>query len=631
MDALDAVEEQRAQLEENVAKVRKALQHWRQWDAEYEGLKEELLSGTSDAGEREFVTLSKDFGGQLVDEKEIRDLTGLDKPPVRQPTQIINVIERRQDYVQQNIKTIEKRLEVAETALTAHLDQEQEADELEAGNASELPISEIIEELDEDDNVISSRVSQPEDNAAKIYDTLHKAGINDLDPKRPATTTTDRQGSNIADVNETKLPDSTAKPDNNPTSKSPIGRKKSVSFSEDTKPPSISSALSHSTGIKADLPEPKSVSFAEEVQEYEIPANAPNAAKGQATPASSVSEDLLRGSFGPDQRVLELDENDEIIAIKDPVIPENESLEDAQRRREMLAYSMNEIGPIVAELELEEGNSDDEDYEDADEFDDEALGLDGAMTEDTSDEEEDEFGRTTKKVITADYRQQMLDLERQLQEKIIGNLGPRPMEEDHPDINADELKRLVIRGDDQGQSAEKSKDVSAGKKTVRFAEGLDVQRSQPKPSAAPTAPTQTATPMEDVVLERSSTSAQIAPEPPKSKPSKPSRFKQNLTSSTSTTPAEPPKATRDGILLDEVLERPTLSNVPAAPSEPDEMDPEIQQRQLTNEYYRLRNSMIRQQGGFKPADEVDDGEGPLMEERDGRVKKVSRFRAARMR
>jgi len=41
--------------------------------------------------------------------------------------------------------------------------------------------------------------------------------------------------------------------------------------------------------------------------------------------------------------------------------------------------------------------------------------------------------------------------------------------------------------------------------------------------------------------------------------------------------------------------------------------------------------MIRQQGGFKSADEVDDGEGPLMEERDGKVKKVSRFRAARMR
>jgi len=631
MEALDAVEEQRAQLEENVAKVRKALQHWRQWDAEYEGLKEALLSGPSNAGEKELVTLSREFGGQLVDEKEIRDLTGLDKPPLRRATQIVNLIERRQDYVQQNIKTIEKRLEVAEMALTTHLDQEHEAEGLEADDASGLPISEIIEELDEDDNVISSRVSKPEDTAAKIYDTLRKAGINDLDPKQPATTVPESQGSNLADIKETEVPASSPKPDQTSTDKGSTGRKKSVSFSEDTKPLSISSALSHSTGTKADLPEPKSVSFAEEVQEFEIPANPPNPAKGETTPASSVSDDLLRGSFGLDQRVLELDENDEIVAIKDPVIPDNESLEDAQRRREMLAYSMNEIGPIVAELELEEGNSDDEDYDDADEFDDEALGLDGAMTEDTSDEEEDEFGRTTKKVITQDYRQQMLDLEQQLQERIIGNLGPRPMEEDHPDINVDELKRLVIRGDDEEQSAEKSKDASAGKKTVRFAEGLDVQRSQPKPSAAPAPPTQTTTPMEDVVLERSSTSAPAAPEPPKSKPSKPSRFKQNLTSSAPTTPAEPPKATRDGILLDEVLERPTAPTIPTAPSEPDEMDPDIQQRQLTNEYYRLRNSMIRQRGGFKPADEIDDGEGPLMEEVDGRVKKVSRFRAARMR
>lgn len=628
MDTLDAVEEQRAQLEENVAKVREALQHWRQWDAEYEGLKEALLSCPSDAGERELVTLSKDFGGQLVDEKEIRDLTGLDKPPLRRVTQVINVIERRQDYVQQNIKTIEKRLGIAETALTTHLGQEQEAEESEAGNASGLPISEIIEELDEDDNVISSRVSQPEDTAAKIYDTLRKAGINDLDNARPPATVTDSQTSNPAGVEETKAPASDPGSVETSTTKGPTARKKSVSFSEDVNSPSTSSALSHSTGIKADLPEPKSVSFAEEVQEFEIPANPPKAAK--APPASSISDDLLRGSFGPDQRVLELDENDEIIAIKDPVIPENESLEDAQRRREMLAYSMNEIGPIVAELELEEGNSDDEDYEDADEFDDEALGLDGATTEDTSDEEEDEFGRTTKKVITEDYRQQMLDLERQLQEKIIGNLGPRPMEEDHPEINADELKKLVIRGDEEEQSAQKSKDASVGKKTVRFAEGLDVQRSQPKPSTAPAPTTHATTPMEDFVLERSSTSASAAPEPPKPQTCKPSRFKQNLASS-STTPTKPPKATRDGILLDEVLERPTLTSMPTAPSEPDEMDPEIQQRQLTNEYYRLRNSMIRQQGGFKPADEIDDGEGPLMEERDGRVKKVSRFRAARMR
>jgi len=630
---MDAVEEQRVQLEENVAKVRKALQHWRQWDAEYEGLKEALLAGPSNAGEKELVSLSKDFGGYLVDEKEIRDLTGLDKPPLRRATQIVNLIERRQDYVQQNIRTIEKRLELTETALTGHIDQEQEAEEPEFDNATGLPISEIIEELDEDDNVISSRVSQPEDTAAKIYDTLRKAGINDLESKQSSSAVAGSQGSNPGDVKEVQDPTSDPHASEESAEKRPTGRKKSVYFSEDTKPPTHPSAILHSTGTKPDLPEPKSVSFADEVQEFEIPANPPKTVREEASSASTVSNSLLQGSFAPDQRVLELDENDDIVGIKDAVIPEDESLEDAQRRREMLAYSMNEIGPIVAELELEEGNSDD-DFDDVDELDDEELGLEGAMGEDTSDEEEDEFGRTTKKVVSDDYRQQMLDLEKQLQERIIGNLGPRPMEEDHPDINVDELKRLVIRGDDEKQSTEKSMEATTGKKTVRFAEGLDVQRIRSKPNvaSAPSPSSQTTTPMEDTVLERSSTT--IAPSTPIAlTPSKISRFKQIKAETASSVPSAPelPKASRDGILLDEVLERDTTPAIPAAPTEPDEMDPEIQQRQLTNEYYRLRNSMIRQQGGFKSADEVDDGEGPLMEERDGKVKKVSRFRAARMR
>lgn len=39
---LDGLESRRLQLEENIAKLRKSLQHWRTWDAEYEGLKEEI-------------------------------------------------------------------------------------------------------------------------------------------------------------------------------------------------------------------------------------------------------------------------------------------------------------------------------------------------------------------------------------------------------------------------------------------------------------------------------------------------------------------------------------------------------------------------------------------------------------
>lgn len=39
---LEVLESRRLQLEENIAKLRRSLQHWRTWDAEYEGLKEEI-------------------------------------------------------------------------------------------------------------------------------------------------------------------------------------------------------------------------------------------------------------------------------------------------------------------------------------------------------------------------------------------------------------------------------------------------------------------------------------------------------------------------------------------------------------------------------------------------------------
>jgi len=41
-DSLLDLERRRAQLEKTVADLRKLLQHWQIWEAEYEGLKEEI-------------------------------------------------------------------------------------------------------------------------------------------------------------------------------------------------------------------------------------------------------------------------------------------------------------------------------------------------------------------------------------------------------------------------------------------------------------------------------------------------------------------------------------------------------------------------------------------------------------
>ena len=41
---MDAAEKKRKDLEDNVTKLRESLRHWQTWEAEYEGLKEELVS-----------------------------------------------------------------------------------------------------------------------------------------------------------------------------------------------------------------------------------------------------------------------------------------------------------------------------------------------------------------------------------------------------------------------------------------------------------------------------------------------------------------------------------------------------------------------------------------------------------
>src|SRR5690348_12757530 len=69
--ALDHVERQRAELEVNNAKLRKALRHWQTLEIDYEGLREEFLGMHDDSSPQELLQAAKDFNPELVDEKEI--------------------------------------------------------------------------------------------------------------------------------------------------------------------------------------------------------------------------------------------------------------------------------------------------------------------------------------------------------------------------------------------------------------------------------------------------------------------------------------------------------------------------------------------------------------------------------
>ncbi|KAK5123619.1 hypothetical protein LTR85_002657 [Meristemomyces frigidus] len=689
MDLL-RVEQQRQALEENLRKLRQSLKYWQTFEAEYEGLKEEILEAQP-VTPTKLTEISESYDGELVTKDVVRELAGLDKDSPRSGLQIVRDIERRQEYVQKNIETIQRRFFEAEA-------KQEEFDFAARRDASGgLPLTEIHEELDEDDNVISSRLVQPEASQTNLVETLRKAGLTeeDLDeeavdskmkePLRPAITNLSppiTPSPSLMPTIEKRTTPSGELPMSNGDSahddagsQRPPVRKKSVSFSADTKEPPEIVRLDSEDGCKkvsfaekvaiapaAPLPDMRSVQFSPKVEEIPAqplgPGSPQVAAQASTGAAQTEVQKDLRASFKPGEKVKVLNDDDEVVT-EQVVLPENEAEEDAQTRREMLDYHLNEVGHVVAEMDLDVGDDyndiDDEDDDDDDDSSSHVTSSTHPDEEDTpytsgpSDEEddEDEHGRTKRKVVTGDYRRKMLEL----QQRLIGNLGPTPKDEDiteaDAELSAQDVRRLVIRdkrNSESSASSDSSEKKSSGKKRVSFAEALDVaEPGSPPLKAQKHLEGETAVPVADAVMERATTSSQAMPNT--STPAKPSKFKKaraipaahehgQLADATSNpdnevdyeaTPSGPPGKT----LADTLVERPAATKATTAPSEED-LDPVAERRQLAAEYYRRRNEMVRQQGGFKGNADEDEELGELMEERDGKIKKVSRFKAARI-
>ena len=255
-----------------------------------------------------------------------------------------------------------------------------------------------------------------------------------------------------------------------------------------------------------------------------------------------------------------------------PVIPADEPPEDAALRRQMIQYNMEEVGAVVAELDLDEGGisySEDDGEEYAD---------DNSSVE----EEEDRFGRTKRHVLTDDYLAEMKALEKRLK-----NVGPK--------ANLEVFSPPIEHGDEQQPINGTSLNVvgtalkPAEKKGVRFAPELDIQEA-PSPSGTDTS--------------------------------------QKVEESTVL-----PKANSNPVLAS-VIERPfnnasATDNSTNTPAEPDEYDPALVQQEVATEYHKMRNRMIQRQGGFMAQDDSEKAEVPLTEA-EGGPKKMSRFKAARL-
>jgi unconventional prefoldin RPB5 interactor 1 len=583
-NTLEGIERRRAQLQDSVDNLRKALAHWTTWEAEYQTLKDEI-EDAEDASPAQIREMARGLDSALLNDKEVEELLGKDPKTRRTANQVADLISRRIDYVQQNSATIEKQLDAAEKQL-AGVDVL-----LEPGVESEdgLPMMDIEEELDEEGNEVGSSISQTGNSAAEVIEVLRKAGLQKLELEK-----TKAAGQPL-----------------NATSETP-----SASTTKVTQPPAATlRPKSAETGKAKPISSKKRVSFAEDV-------HVEDAAK---TPQSNGNQDAFASmNFSQGTKVIELEQDDDE-RFSHPIIPENEDPEDAELRRQMLQYGLSEVGQIVAELELDQPTASYSDDEDEDDYD---YG--------TEEEDEDDHGRSTRPVVTEAYRQQMLELEKKLNARMMENVGP-----DAPSLaeHVDDVRTLRIRRDEDFDQSLDTASVSAQpeskkKKGVRFADDVHISTASPvqPPTELVQSPAQSTSTISDTIIERPASTVD-APAPPK--PAKVSRFKSarsgsNPPSHVLPTPSMPiappvPSGPTGRTLANTVVEH--TSSV-AEPNAPDEFDPVLLNREIQTEYHKARNKYIQQQGGF--TENGNDEESPIVEEKNGQTKKVSRFMAARL-
>ncbi|KAK3336539.1 Prefoldin subunit-domain-containing protein [Cercophora scortea] len=588
-------------LEQKVDELRASLTHWQQWYLEYSALKEEVenLPTGGPPPRKELARIRRDFESDLLTKKEVNEIFG--KNDLKEVDQITSVLSRRLDYVEKNIETLQKLVEAEENRLAAavviaHPD---------GGTDEEtgLPITDIIEELDEDDNVVRSRLQTGSDAEPRVVEALKKLGIHDI----PETK---------ADLHQTPAPTPSAPAEDAEQAGRPS--------------PAVTSAQRLALNGTPDQESPKarkSVSFSEDTKE--------------GHEAEQPTQSLDAGARRL-QKLMETAKALEAMDMSKAVIPEGESPEDSELRRQMLEYSMSEIGPVVAELEL------DEDYSDED--------MEWDETEEEDDDDEDSLGRSQHTVITDDYIKRMQELEKRLGVKSAFTVQ-RP-EQTNGIPESDGIGRISVVGKTSSPTEAVQPPTAAPrkkeKKGVRFAPELDIaeeKKVQPAPKLVPRSPAPST--VVDIVEKATSSAAQEAEEAdeeeePEARPKRVSRFKKErkmgvpMSASSvatlppgphqlpatffNTTPSEPitaPTGPEGQTLASTVIERTPSSQ----PKTPEDIDDDLLYQAAAVEYNRLRNRIIQREGGFNKKEEL---EIVPLDEEEGGPKRVSKFKAARL-
>ena len=392
--------------------------------------------------------------------------------------------------------------------------------------------------------VPASSTSEPGQAAPQLLESLRKAGVKDL----PSNSEDKDQSVQIPETAQQTLSDKIIRADtaesSSSTNKTNGAIPSKIKASEGKKPRNTRKSVSFTADTKK-----------ESLLEHKSKTKIPTMKRDDTVSSMDGSPE----EEGPRQQ---------------PIIPPNESPEDAALRRQMIQYNMAEVNNIVAEMNLEDEASDGS-YSGADSED---------IPDDSSlDEDEDKFGRTKRRVLSDEYLAEMRALEQKLNAKAIQNVGP-----DVP-LDASAMMSNHEKGEQpptqptSSSFEETSKPPSS--KSVRFAKDLDIQPSPPASAWA-----------------SASSSASASSTPPQ--------------------PPTPPKSIHTTI-----IERP-YNSTPTAPAEPDDLDPALLQQQVKTEYHKMRNRMIQREGGFTDPDE-ESAEVPLTEA-EGGPKKMSRFKAARL-
>lgn len=354
----------------------------------------------------------------------------------------------------------------------------------------------------------------------------------------------------------------------------------------------------------------KKVSFVDDADDGSTPSIASSHKASEQTLLKEIS----------DREADEL----ERIEMAESVIPEDESPEDAALRRQMIQYNMEEVGAIVAEIDMED------DLSSASEYDSQSLQEDDELDDEAS-EEEDKFGRTSRsKPLDEAYVKHMQALSDKLKADAIVNVGPNYSMEERKGATSNQ------------ETDEKEARRIPTKKGVRFAEQLDIQEA-PEVSVAnllAASSAMTGTPISQPSTSKRAPSTEAPIEDVGSGPKKVSKFKAARTQAAAnasiaktfnSTPKAPgPPKPPSKILADTLVERPFtgVTSTPSAPDDPEDLDPGLLKNEISTEYHRLRNRQVQREGGFVRNSD-DQAEVPLAEE-EGGPKKMSRFKAARL-